>query len=250
MAFDRKTRFKSRAALEGSTALPVVTAAVQDEAGRHAADLAEEAVAAPPELPPAAPVRRAGRKAAAPVTAPADLATMVAAGPLPDIPAAAATSGDAALDPPLQREADPPPVPAEALPPIPDVVTEAADAIADAGLITADAVETLVEPARSAVVQIRAETVEAAATVAIEARAGVEALSALQAKMADAMRVTFEDSMSFVTALLAVRSLPEAMSLNSEHLSRRVQTLTAQGCELTLLAQKVAMDAWRTASIG
>ena len=256
MAFDRKPRFKSRAALEGSTALPVATAAVLDDAGQHATELAAEAVSSLPVAPQGS-ARRAGRKAPAPAAVLATPDPIVPADLLPDPvdPAPAMTFDDPAIEPPPMRvDAMPPvqaePVPAEPPPSVEAAVPQDAGLVGHAALITADLAETIGPATRSSVVQIRAETAEAAPAVLSETRDGTAALSAFNAKMADAMRVTVEDSMSFVTALLAVRSLPEAVSLNTEHLNRRMATLATQGRELTMLAQEVAMGAWRSASIG
>jgi len=44
-------------------------------------------------------------------------------------------------------------------------------------------------------------------------------------------------------ALAGVRSVSEAIALQSEHMRKQYETLTAQAKELTALAQQVAADA-------
>jgi hypothetical protein len=50
-------------------------------------------------------------------------------------------------------------------------------------------------------------------------------------------------SVQYVQALSGVRSVSEAIALQSEHMRKQYEALTAQAKELTALAQQVAADA-------
>ena len=50
-------------------------------------------------------------------------------------------------------------------------------------------------------------------------------------------------SVQYVQALSGVRSVSEAIALQSEHMRKQYEALSAQAKELTALAQQVAADA-------
>lgn len=61
-------------------------------------------------------------------------------------------------------------------------------------------------------------------------------------KVIESARTNTNAAFDFVSGLMAVKSPSEAVELATAHARRQFETLTAQGKELTALAQKVAAD--------
>jgi len=127
---------------------------------------------------------------------------------------------------------------------------EAARAIEDAAQVVqeqADAVEQEIEkaaaPVVAAVAKAEEQAKEAAGAVEDSILIASKSLQAFSAKALDAYRANTAASLDYVQALANVRSVSEAIALQSEHLRKQYETLTAQAKELSALAQQVAADA-------
>ena len=73
--------------------------------------------------------------------------------------------------------------------------------------------------------------------------AASKSLQAFSAKALEAYQANAAASVSYLQALTGVRSVSEAISLQSDHARKQYESLTAQAKELTALAQQVAADA-------
>jgi hypothetical protein len=128
---------------------------------------------------------------------------------------------------------------------------EAARAIEDtaqAAQEQADAVEQEIEQAAApvvaaAVAKAEEQAKEAAGAVGDSILIASKSLQAFSAKALDAYRANTAASLDYVQALANVRTISEAIALQSEHLRKQYETLTAQAKELSALAQQVATDA-------
>ena len=118
----------------------------------------------------------------------------------------------------------------------------------------AEAAQDLVEAAGAAVSGVSAAAVppdedatDGATRMAGAARdipsASTDALSRYNATVFGMMRTNAASATALFAALVQARSVPEALSLNADHLRRQMETLTSQGHELATLAQRIARDA-------
>lgn len=82
-------------------------------------------------------------------------------------------------------------------------------------------------------------------TTAFEAsmKSTVEGVQTFNLKVVEAMRVNAEANFDLLKALVSTRSFSEAITLNTEHVRKSFDALTAQTKELGETAQKVAVDA-------
>ena len=70
-----------------------------------------------------------------------------------------------------------------------------------------------------------------------------KSLQAFSAKAMEAYQANAAASVNYLQALSSVRSVSEAIALQSDHMRKQYESLTAQAKELTALAQQVAADA-------
>ena len=84
---------------------------------------------------------------------------------------------------------------------------------------------------------------EATATLETSFATATKGFTALNAKAFDALRANSEVMFDFVKALSGVKTMAEAVSLQSDTARKQYENLTAQNKELVALAQKAAMDA-------
>lgn len=75
-------------------------------------------------------------------------------------------------------------------------------------------------------------------------RQASEALIEFNQKMADSMRANIESTVAFWTSMMATRSLSEAVALNAQHIRKQMEALTAQGRELSSIAQRLATQSF------
>ena len=73
-----------------------------------------------------------------------------------------------------------------------------------------------------------------------------EALRRYNTTLIAMMRSNAASMATLFAALIQARSVPEALSINADHLRRQVATLTDQGTELAGLAQRIAGDTLRS----
>ena len=277
MATFRKSVSKARAALENSTALPPPPSESLDHVGEDAARITTIAKAAkatrkaaslplPPSqtalqapLPPSIDVPEAASTsvveqvshtqfgAAETLPAWSEAPTVVAetlAEMAQPVVSDAGAAGDLAA-----RSVD------DGTTEIRGVMADTGDQVSHAG---ADAIHTAAELATQtlsataaqaqdiahAAVDTAAASLDTVASTAAEASKldapASHALGEFNARLADLFRQHFEDSLTFFAALTAARSLPEALTANQQHFQRRLDAITVQSRDLTLLAGKVA----------
>lgn len=141
------------------------------------------------------------------------------------------------------------------------VVEQVAETMQAAIREPAKAVEAMAEPMREIQDQIREaaekglgetrvvfDRLRAAAeetTHAFEAsmKSAADGVQAFNLKVVEAMRVNAEANFDLLKALVTARSLSEAIALNSEHVRKSFDALSAQTKELGETAQKIAVDA-------
>ena len=73
--------------------------------------------------------------------------------------------------------------------------------------------------------------------------AAYQGFAALNAKAVDSMRANIEAGFGLFKALTSVKSLPEAMEVQSGHARKQFDALTFQAKDMATLAQKIAADA-------
>jgi phasin len=70
-----------------------------------------------------------------------------------------------------------------------------------------------------------------------------KSLQAFSAKALEAYQANAAASVEYVQALAGVRSVSDAIALQSEHMRKQYESLSSQAKELTVLAQQVAAEA-------
>lgn len=75
--------------------------------------------------------------------------------------------------------------------------------------------------------------------------ASADALTQYNAKVMEVMRSNMAATTELFAALVQAKSVPEALSLNADHIRRQVEAMASQGRELAALAQRIALDAMR-----
>ena len=154
----------------------------------------------------------------------------------------------------------PPPAPVEAYVAAPAAAAasfvapaEAASAAADAGKYAMEAVASVQENVRVAAergAEQNRAAYERVKTSAEEANASLESSFAsaskvfgeINAKAFEALRANSVAAFDLFKALASVKSVNEAVALNSEHVRRQMEALGAQTKEMATLAQKLAAD--------
>jgi phasin len=112
----------------------------------------------------------------------------------------------------------------------------------------------VVEPAPAPVAEPAPVTAQAPAPTAhtaaeaggaLEGSFGIasKSLQAFSAKALEAYQANTAASVEYVQALAGVRSVSDAIALQSEHMRKQYESLSSQAKELTVLAQQVAADA-------
>ncbi len=121
----------------------------------------------------------------------------------------------------------------------------AAEPVAEVAKQAVDA--TAASEAQDAAVRSTREAVDGAertaATAPDASSASADALTRYNAKLFEMMRANAASTTALFAALVQAKSVPEALSLNADHLRRQMETLTSQGRELATLAQSIALDA-------
>jgi len=105
------------------------------------------------------------------------------------------------------------------------------------------ATEQGVAQGKAAYEKVKVAAEDATATLETSFATASKGFTALNAKAFDALRANSEVMFDFVKALSGVKTMAEAVSLQSETARKQYDNLTAQNKELVALAQKAAMDA-------
>ena len=69
-----------------------------------------------------------------------------------------------------------------------------------------------------------------------------DALAEFNAKIVEATRANLDATFAFWTSLVGVKTLSEAVELNTQHMRKQIEMLTGQGRELSTLAQKLVRN--------
>jgi len=91
--------------------------------------------------------------------------------------------------------------------------------------------------------RLRAAAEETGAAFEASMKTAAEGVQTFNLKVVEAMRVNAEANFDLLKALVSVRSLSEAIALNTEHVRKSFDAMSAQSKELGETAQKVAVDA-------
>ncbi len=119
-------------------------------------------------------------------------------------------------------------------------VTPATEAVKSFEPVKPEAVVAEVKRVQEAAKEAAAETAHA---MEDSFTAASKSLQVFSAKAMEAYQANANASVSYLQALSGVRSVSEAIALQSDHMRKQYETLTAQAKELTALAQQVAADA-------
>lgn len=92
--------------------------------------------------------------------------------------------------------------------------------------------------------RLRAAAEETGAAFEASMKSAAEGVQNFNLKVVEAMRVNAEANFDLLKALVSARSLSEAIALNSEHVRKSFDALSAQSKELGETAQKLAADAF------
>ena len=132
-------------------------------------------------------------------------------------------------------------------PPAEETIAEPAAA---AGTSTADDLhegikrmaEQNLERSRTAYDQMRAAAEEATGSFESSYTAAAKGLSEFNAKAIDALKINTDATFDLMKALMGVKTLSEAITLQTEHVRKQFDAMTAQSKELTEIAKKVASE--------
>jgi phasin len=108
---------------------------------------------------------------------------------------------------------------------------------------TISAVEPVVAEVKKAQASVQKAAAETASSLEESFGAASKSLQVFSAKALEAYQANAAASVQYVQALSGVRSVSEAIALQSEHMRKQYEALTAQAKELSALAQQVAADA-------
>jgi phasin len=105
-----------------------------------------------------------------------------------------------------------------------------------------DAAEKGVDETRQAFERLRVVAEDATSAFETSMKTAADGVQAFNLKVVEAMRATAEANFDFLTALVSVRSLSEAIELNTEHARKSFDALSAQSKDLGETARKLAAD--------
>lgn len=123
--------------------------------------------------------------------------------------------------------------------------TDAAEAAGGATAAAVEAAQPLVQAAGDAVGAAAGAAERAAHAARDSAAASADAIGQYNAKVMEVLQTNMAAAGAHFAALVQAKSIPEAVSLNADHLRRQIETLTSQGRELSTLAQQAAFEAFR-----
>jgi phasin len=104
------------------------------------------------------------------------------------------------------------------------------------------AVEKGVADTRAAYAKAKAAAEEAAGALESSCSTAAKGIVELNAKAIDALRANAEANFDFLKSMISAKSLSEFVALQSEHVRKQVETMTAQAKEMSALSQKVATE--------
>lgn len=104
--------------------------------------------------------------------------------------------------------------------------------------------ETVDDAVRDAADRVEETLVRTAKTADTRASDGAEVLGQYNAALLGMVQANLTATGEHVAALARAQSLPEAVAINTDHMRRRFDALTAQGRDLAALTQKLAFAAF------
>jgi phasin len=105
------------------------------------------------------------------------------------------------------------------------------------------ATERGVEETRAAYARVKAAAEEATGSLETSYSTASKGIVEFNTKALDAMRANTDAAFELMKALFSVKSVSEAITLQSEHARKQYEAMSFQAKELANLAQKVATDA-------
>jgi phasin len=105
------------------------------------------------------------------------------------------------------------------------------------------ALEKGVVESRAVFIKAKIAADETASAIEASFAAAKDGALAINAKTFEALRANTDASFDFLTAVFAVKSLPDLVTLQTEFARKQVETITAQTKDFGALAQKAVADA-------
>ncbi|WP_165361394.1 phasin family protein [Lichenibacterium ramalinae] len=211
----------------GTAVIHPVTPEMMDEAAHKAAQLADDVahhVVPAPEAAHEASHRHGddhAPEAPAPELPISELPVPEA--PVPELPVAAMTEAVEAGE---------------------SVMRDAVEVRSAAGSAMVAAAETVDDAARAAADRAEAALDRASAAAGAGMSGGTDALGQYNAALLGMVQANLSATGELFAALVKAKSLPEVVAINTDHLRRQFDTLTAQGRDLATLAQKLTSTAF------
>jgi phasin len=105
------------------------------------------------------------------------------------------------------------------------------------------ALEKGVVESRAAFVKAKVAADETASAFEVSLTAAKDGVSAINAKIFEALRTNADANFDFMKAVFAVKSLPDLVTLQTEFARKQVEAISGQTKDLGVLAQKAMADA-------
>jgi len=105
------------------------------------------------------------------------------------------------------------------------------------------AVEQGIAQSRTAYDKLKVAAEEATGSIESSYSAATKGVNDLNAKAIDAIKAQSEATLEHVKAVMAAKSVSEAIQLQSAHMRAQFEAFTAQAKDMAALAQKIANDA-------
>ena len=99
------------------------------------------------------------------------------------------------------------------------------------------------EQTREAYARVKSAAEEATHSVEASYSKATTGFAEINAKTIDALRANTDATFDFVKSLMGVKSVSEAITLQSEHARKQFDAISFQGKEISTLAQKIAAEA-------
>ena len=104
------------------------------------------------------------------------------------------------------------------------------------------ALEKSVADTRAAYAKAKAAVEETGGALESSCATAAKGIIEFNAKALDALRANAEANFDFLKSVISVKSVPEFVTLQSEHARQQTEAITAQAKEIATLGQKVAAE--------
>lgn len=105
-----------------------------------------------------------------------------------------------------------------------------------------DTAEKAVEQAKTAYERLRASAEEASDAIEESYGATSKGLAEISSKMVEAARAQTNAHFDFISALMGVKSVSQAVELHTTHVRQQLEALTSHSKEMATLTQQIATD--------